>query len=260
MEVRILSRAHSFLMNPPVGTIKKDNAVLVGVLKNKNDLRILLLDHWYRIPVAFIPTRQFKYIAFYQPAIFGRNGKRILYYARVAKREKAKRIYLLPKETNHPRAHDDYIKITFRQIKKLSRPIKNIIPRRVSFGFTSLEKLLSAKDILELYGVPHTEQIIEKRLKRLGIKVITEYSFSKEGKRYRIDISVLCQDGLIAIECDNRKAHSGKLQTAKDKAKDAFLKRYDWRVIRLTEKNIMERLDYCVRRIEKVVQDLGGQN
>ncbi|MEK7547130.1 MAG: DUF559 domain-containing protein [Patescibacteria group bacterium] len=247
-------------MNPPIETILKDKTVLVGVLKNKNDLRILFHDHWYRVPAVFMPKRRFEYLAFYQPSIFGRNGKRIMYYARVAKKEKIKRIVLLPKETNHPRAHDDYIKIALRQIKKLPRPIKNIIPRRVSFGFTTLRKLLSAKDILELYGVPHTEQIMEKRLKRLGIKVGTEHSVSKEGRRYRIDIAVFCRDGLIAIECDNRKAHSGKAQAAKDKAKDAFLKRHGWRVIRLTEKNIMERLDYCARRIEKAVQNLGGQD
>ncbi len=240
--------------------ILKDKTVLVGVLKNKSDLHILLRNHWYRVPVAFMPKRQFKYIAFYQPAIFGRNGKRILYYARVAKREKVKRIILLPKETNHLRAHDDYIKITLRQIKRLLSPIKNIIPRRISFGFTSLKKLLSAKDILELYGVPKTEQIVENRLKRLGIKVLTEYSVLKEGKRYRIDIAVLCRNGSIAIECDNHKAHSGKAQVAKDKTKDAFLKRHGWRVIRLTEKNIIERLDYCIRRIEKAVQNLGGQD
>lgn len=241
-------------------TILKDKTVLVGVLKNKNDLRILLQDYWYRIPAVFMPKRQFKYLAFYQPAIFGRNGKRILYYARVAKMEKVKRITLLPKETEHPRAHDDYIKITFRRIKELPRPIKNIIPRRISFGFTSLKKLLSAKDILELYGIPRTEQIMEKRLKRLDIKFLTEYSFSTDGKRYRIDIAVFCRNGQIAVECDNRKAHSGKAQIANDKAKDAFLKRHGWRVIRLTEKNIMERLDYCARRIEKTVQNLGGQD
>src|SRR3989338_9056121 len=110
-------------------TILEDNIVLVGVLKSKNDLRILLRNHWYRVPAVFMPKRRFKYVAFYQPAIFGRNGKRILYYACVAKKEKVKRIVLLPKEINHPRAHDDYIKITFRRISELPRPIKNIIPR-----------------------------------------------------------------------------------------------------------------------------------
>lgn len=241
-------------------TVAKEKTVLVGVLKSKNDLHILLREHWYRIPAAFMPKRQFKYAAFYQPTIFGRNGKRIAYYASVAKKEIIKRINLLPKEINHPRANDDYIKITFRKIKKLHRPIKNIIPRRVSFGFTTLKKLLSAKDILELYGVPKTEQIMEKRLNRLGIKFLAEHSISKEGRRYRIDIAVFCRSGQIAIECDNSKAHSGKAQTAKDKAKDAFLKRHGWRVIRLTEKNIIERPDYCARMIEKTVKNFGGQN
>src|SRR3989338_5107535 len=240
-------------------TIPEDKTVLVGVLKSKNDLRILFRDHWYRIPAVFMPKRQFKYIAFYQTAIFGKNGKRIMYYARVAKQEKVKRIELLPKEKNHPRAHDDYTKITFRRIKKLPRPIKNIIPRRVSFGFTSLKKLLSAKDILELYGVPKTEQIIGSELKRRGIETVVEHTVSAEGWRYRIDIAVFCRNGRIAIECDNEKAHSGKAQKGRDKAKDAVLKRHGWHVIRLIEKHIIGQLDSCARRIEMTVQNFGGQ-
>lgn len=206
-----------------------------------------------------MPRRRFKYVAFYQPAIFGRNGKRILYYARVLKTEKVKRIELLPKELIHPRAHSDYYKVTFGQIKKLARPIKNVIPRRVSFGFTRLKNLLSARDILELYGVPKTEQIMEKRLKRLGLEIRPEHTVSEDGRRYRIDIAVFCRNGKVAVECDNDKAHSGPAQAVKDKTKDAFLKRRGWRVIRLKEKGIVERPDQCARRIEKAVQKLGGQ-
>ncbi|MEK7106967.1 MAG: hypothetical protein AAB899_02170, partial [Patescibacteria group bacterium] len=113
--------------------------VLVCVLKDRRDLRILLKENWYRIPVAYLPRRKFTHLAFYQPAEFGRFGKRIQYYARVLKSTILKRIDLLPKEKNHPRAHDNYLKIEVAWVKKLARPIKNIIPRRVSFGFTSLK-------------------------------------------------------------------------------------------------------------------------
>ena len=57
--------------------MSKDGIVLVGVLKNKRDLGILLQKHWYRIPVRYLPKKKFDYIAFYQPLVFGRRGKRI---------------------------------------------------------------------------------------------------------------------------------------------------------------------------------------
>lgn len=233
--------------------------VLVCVLKNKKDLRILLKENWYRIPMAFLPRRKFAYLAFYKPVVFGRFGKRIQYYARVFSSQTAKRVDLLPKEKNHPRAHDDYLKVELAWVKKLAHPIKNIIPRRVSFGFTTLKSLLKAGDILELYGVSPTEQIVERGLRRLGIKTEKEFNISKGGKRYRIDLAVFCHNGRIAIECDNLKAHSDGVQMAKDKKKDEFLRRHGWRVIRLSEKDITERLEHCLVLVQKTAAGLGGQ-
>lgn len=232
--------------------------VLVCVLKSKSDLRILLRENWYRIPVAYLPRRKFTHLAFYQPAIFGNRGQQIQYYARANKRKIAKRIELLPKEKNHPRAQDDYLKIELAWVKKLEHPIKNIVPRRVSFGFTSLKSLLKAQDILELYGIAPTEQMAERGLNNLGIKTEKEFSVSKNGKRYRLDLAVFCLEGRIAIECDNLKAHSGA-QIEKDKVKDRFLERHGWHVIRLAEKDIIERLDDCLGLVAKAVNRLGGQ-
>lgn len=233
----------------------KNKNVLVGVLKNKRDLRILLKSLWYRIPAAYFPKRKFRYVAFYQPASFGRRGKRIEYYASVVRKGKTKRINLLPKERSHPRANDDYLKIEFAKIEKLPKPIRNIIPRRISFGFTTLKNLLSVKNILELYGVPPTEQIIEKQLNYLGIKPVREYNISKGGKRYRIDLAILLKNGKIAIECDNLKAHRSKVQVKKDKIKDSFLRRHGWQVIRLKESEIIEHLDLCIKEIKKAIID-----
>lgn len=231
----------------------KNKTVLVGVLKNKNDLKILLKEHWYRIPVFYLPKKKFTYIAFYQPAAFGRKGKRIEYYARVARRKIVKRINLLPKEWHHPRAKDDYLKCEFSKIEKLPEPIKNIIPRRISFGFTTLKMLFSARNILELYGVPPTEQIIERRLKQLGIEIRAEFPVSIKGKRFRIDLAIFKNNQKIAIECDNFKAHAGKFQRAKDRIKNFYLRREGWRVIRLKERDIIEHLDRCLARIQKII-------
>ena len=230
--------------------------VLVAVLKSKDDLKILLEEKWYRIPVAFLPERKFTHIAFYQPLGFGKNGKRIEYYARATSMEVKKRAELLQRELSHPRAQDNYLKCSFREIQKLKKPIRNIIPRRVSFGFTDIQTLRSANDILALYHVAPTEQIVEMELRRLGIPVIPQYRLSNRGKRYCIDLAILCNDGHIAIECDNCKAHSSKVQKLKDKQKDAALKKLGWRVFRLTEEDILNNLDQCISRILEITNPL----
>ena len=198
------------------------------------------------------------YLAFYQPTSFGRQGKRIQYYAPVLDYKVIKRSDLLPKELEHPRAKDYYLQIHVGKIEKLSQLIRNIIPRRISFGFTTLNHLLKSKDILQLYNVTPTEPMIEDGLKEAGIKAIPQYYVKGEGKRYCLDFAVFCQRGKIAIECDNKKAHSILAQKKKDRIKNAFLKRHGWTVIRLREDDIVSNLKACIVRIKKAVRKLGG--
>jgi very-short-patch-repair endonuclease len=230
-----------------------DKNVLVGVLKSRADLDILLKEHWYRIPVEHLPKRKFKYVAFYLPVSFGTRGKRIEYYARISGKHICKRHELLPEEKKHPRAKNDYLKIEFKKISKLPRPVRNIIPRRISFGFTSLNALLSAGNILILYGVPPTEQIVKRQLDRIGINNKREFTVSKNGRKYRIDLAIISDKSRIAIECDNDKAHKSKNQKIKDRMKDLFLRRQGWHVIRLKERDIIERLDNCVKLIKRAL-------
>lgn len=240
-------------------TGKKSRNVLVGVLKSKSDLQILLEEKWYRIPVVFMPKRRFTYVAFYQPSIFGKDGKCIKYFARISGKEIRKRIELLPEEPNHPRAGENYMRVFFEKVEALVSPIRNVIPRRVSFGFTDLRTLKSAKDILQLYGVPPTEQILEHRLNELGIKTVSQHTILFGKRRYRLDIAINCLNGKIAVECDNRKAHSTAIQKYKDKQKDSDLKKMGWRVLRFGEGDILEHLQVSSLKVCKLVCSLGGQ-
>lgn len=268
-------------------------SVLVGVLRSKSDLSILLQEKWYRIPLAYLPKRPFTHIAFYQPAspktrlaakravsrggpeCFGAADKRIEYFGRVTKRAVLRRVDLLPGEALHERAVEPYLQCSFKKIEKLARPIRNVIPRRVSFGYTDLKTLRSARDMLELYHVAPTEQLVERELVRLKIPFKTQVTViparfaratarrAKAGvqslhKRYRIDLAIFCCDGSIAIECDNRKAHAGKAQRQRDREKDAALQKNGWRVIRLNESDILDDLPSCISRVLKTARSLGG--
>ena len=236
----------------------KEKEVLIGVLKNKRDLNILLTENCYRIPLASAPIKQFRYLAFYQPAIFGRQGKCVRYYAKVLNHQIIKRKYLLPEELNYLRVDDYYLYFRVGKIRELFKPIRNTAQRRISFGFTTLNRLLKSKNILQLYDIAPTEQIIGNSLKKAGIKVTPQYNVLIGQKRYRLDFALFCRHGMIAIECDNKKAHSGPCQREKDRIKNIKLKQCGWTVIRLSENSIVSDLKKCVLKIEKTIKKLGG--
>ncbi|MFH1099147.1 MAG: hypothetical protein V1723_04515, partial [Candidatus Uhrbacteria bacterium] len=125
--------------------MRMNQIVLVGVLKNRRDLKILLTERWYRIPMRYAPSRQYAYLAFYQPVAFGGMGKCVRYYARVLERQTVQRNRLLPEESEHPRAHEPYVRIRVGKVRVLRRSIRNIAPRRVTFGFTTLHRLRTAR-------------------------------------------------------------------------------------------------------------------
>ena len=239
--------------------------VLVCVLKSKRDLDILKKEHWYRIPVSHAPVSHFDWLAFYQPRPFYPEDKCINYYTKVKSKKIYKRKQLLPEEEKHPRAQDMYIKINVGKIMRLRPPIKNIAPRRISFGFTTLSRLKNSKDILEVYGIFPMEKIIAEKLKEIGVRAITQCVVlikskpSRKPKRFRLDFAVYCKDGKLAIECDNKKAHSSPAQKSKDKEKDTLLKKDGWKVLRIREKEVIENVEAPIKRVKKMIQKLGGQ-
>ncbi len=235
-----------------------EKIVLVGVLKDERDFEILINEGWYRIPADHAPQRKFDYLAFYQPLEFGKSGKQIIYFARVLSRRKLKRIKLIPDEANHPRANDDYVRFGVDKIQKLTRAIKNIIPRRVIFGFTTLGQLYRSKNLLELYSIAPTEQIFEEALKRSGLKYASQRYVFCANKRFRPDFLIFCKNGKVAIECDNEKAHASPQQKTKDRKKDACLKDWGWTVIRFSENETIFDREGCLAKIQKLIHQLGG--
>lgn len=230
--------------------------MLVGVLKHPRDLEIFRRERWYRIPVRYAPARQYSYLALYQPAVFGRRGKCIRYYARVLERQTIRRYRLLPDELAHPRARESYVRVRVGRIQTLRHPIRNIVPRRVTFGFTTLHRLRTAQDMLQLYDVAPIEQMVADGLQRAGIRAIAQPIVSDGRRRCRLDFAVRCRRGSIAIECDNLASHSSPAHRARDRSKDAFLRRLGWTVVRLPERDIVSDLPGCIVRVQAAMRTL----
>lgn len=227
----------------------RNTTVLVCILKTPSDLAILQRERWYRVPVAHAPSRPFGYLAFYQPASFGKGGKCIRSYARVIRWRVETRRQLFPNEPHHPQAHAPYIRFRIGHIQQLRRPIRNIAPRRVTFGYTTLARLHASRDILQLYRVAPIEQMVGDALHRAGIVVIPQQVVIVGGTRVRTDFTILCRRGAIAVECDNTASHRSPTQRSRDAKKDVLLRSAGYTVVRLAERDIIADVAATVQRI-----------
>ena len=231
--------------------LKNKKLVLIAVVKCERDLELIRNEHWYRIPARYAPVRQYTHIAFYQPAVFGIEGKQIRYFAKVRGNLARVRSDLLPNEHSHPRARDLYVQVRLGRIQKLAHPVQNTTPRRVSFGFSTIKTLKRAKNILNVYAVIPSEAIIGRLLRHMRIRATPQYRVTCDSTRFRLDFAIISARAKIAIECDNVKVHRSAAQKEHDRFKDIVLKKHGWRVIRITDVDIATNLKQCARLIKK---------
>ena len=131
---------------------RDDPSVLVGIVPSLSDWDIICREHWYRIPLATAPSRLgAEYLAFYHPKVFPELCWTISYYAPVVGYDIVKRRELLPQEGQHPHAEALYYKISLGPLRSLPRPIPSKKLRRVTFIPTTLPRLLSAREINDLW-------------------------------------------------------------------------------------------------------------
>ena len=60
------------------------------------------------------------------------------------------------------------------------------------------------------------------------------------------------------MECDNKKAHSGKSAKKRDMAKDKFLEKKGWVVLRFSELAVQYFKPECIKKIKQVIRAKGG--
>jgi len=238
---------------------KSGKLVLVGVVNRKKDLEIVFKEHWYRIPLKHFPKKKAKYLAFYQTRIFEKEGKAINYYASIKGSSLHKRSQLLLDEENHPRSEDYYYKLNLGSLRATPYRIENRYGRRIGFAFTTLEELLEAKEISELFNIVPIEEIIRQALKNKGIKAIGGYSIMENRRlRYRLDFAIFCKKGKINVECDDPKWHSQPKQREKDKKRDRWLRKRGWTIFRFGAEEIKNNTATCVKILKPTIQNLGG--
>jgi len=176
--------------------------VLVAVINSEVDLKRAREEHWYRIPVKRAPRQiAAEYLALYQTAAFGASGQRIHYYAPILSYHLLTRADLLPNQPDHPRAADQYFKLELGDLQTLETPIANTRQPRLTFLYTTLDRLLAAADISDLWLREVARQKLYAVIRERGLAVECWYPVAM-GDRPEADLALLGPQGRLTLYID----------------------------------------------------------
>jgi len=237
-----------------------ETPALVGIVTRRKDWELVRSEHWYRIPARTAPEGldSIRYLAFYQTRLFGNEKWAISWYAPVLGMNRAMRRELLPDELDHPRAGAEYYKLALGELTRLPHPIPSRRWRRIVFIPTSLERLLRAQEINDLFKVSPIEEKLYFTLKDAGLPPERQFFVREEGAGYMLDMACFCRDGGLDIECDGEAYHSGRDKAEADRERDNALTTAGWRILRFSGRSILRDPDRCAESVRRTVQRLGG--
>ena len=148
-----------------------NDLVLVAFLPAPRDLEIVRLLGWYRIPLRTAPrVVAVDWLAFYQPASFGEDHKWCVeFVAPVRGHELVTRAELLKDDPEHPRAGEEYFKLSLGTLETLPQPIPAGSWKRITFLYTTGERLLAAESIDDLSVHDEERQVLWRALRERAL-------------------------------------------------------------------------------------------
>lgn len=222
--------------------------VLVAVLNNATDLERAATDGWYRIPQRKAPRRiGADYLAFYQTGAFRGQpeAQTISFYAATRRYRLMTRRDLLPDEADHPRANDYYYRIDIGPLQRLERPVSATTFRRLTFIHTTMDRLLSASDVKDLFRVDDPFEQLWSALREHNLRPLKNRIVGERP----VDITLRARGGYLGIICDDELS-------AQESRQMPIAER--WEFLQLPASLISADLNGCLRRIGASLLRLGG--
>jgi hypothetical protein len=227
--------------------MQSTDLVLVAVLNNKRDFEIARVLGWYRIPLKTAPkTVGVDWLAFYQTAKFGDDKWAINYVAPVRGHELTTRAELLRTQPDHPRAQEQYYKIQIGPLERLARPIPSRKWRRLTFLYTTGERLEAAIELNDLIVQSAEREILWQALRERGLAVERAYEPAPGGP---LDLALLCALGQLGISV-GAPQESSTPKKLKERA--------GWQYLTFSEAAVKDDLPGVVKAVENGVKALGG--
>ncbi len=213
------------------------------------------------MPVKAAPRNvlNIKHMAFYFPSAFGEKLKyQVFYYATVLDIDTVKRIQLFPDEPKHPRKDEDYYQFHLGQIKELPQSIPSKRRRRFVHIPTTLQKLVTAKEINDLYDTSPLEEKMYGALKRKKINPERQVYVYLGKQTYCLDFCIFCQEANIDLECDGERYHTLREALVADRLRNNQLTSFGWHVLRFSSREIYRNLRNCLTITERTIHTLNG--
>jgi hypothetical protein len=182
------------------------------------------------------------YLAFYQTARFGDEKWSINYVAPVRGHELTTRAELLRTQADHPRAQEAYYKVQIGPLERLPRPIPSRAWRRITFLYTTGERLLAAAELNDLIVQSEERERLWKALYERGLVAEKQYEHQEGGE---LDLALLCALGTLGITLGNPPG-------------DQLRERPAGEYLTFPEATVDANLPEVVQTIEQAVQRLGG--
>lgn len=126
-------------------------------------------------------------------------------------------------------------------LEALPRPIPSRRWRRLTFLYTTGERLLAAQEINELVIQPREREFLWRALRERGPHAERDYHAPRGAE---IDLAFLCTKGNLGVLVDGLRAHRTPGRA--------------WQQPHLTSAEIDRDLPGCVEKVENEVNNLGG--
>lgn len=222
--------------------------VLICVINNEADMHRIASKGWYRIPQRRAPRRVgADYLAFYQTGKFKGQpeAQTVTFFAPTLRYRLLTRAELLPDEPDHVRAEDFYFRIEIGPLQRLHQPVPATKMKRLTFVHTTMDLLLSARDVTELF---YREDPFERlwhalrqhRLRPLKNRLVGGYP---------VDITLRARGGYVGVRCTDERRLSEKITSALPDR---------WEMIYLPPRQVVDDLNGCLRQIGAALINLGG--
>jgi len=238
--------------------------VLVAVVRDRRDFAIVRNYNWYRIPVTSVdkwlkecwPP---KWLAFYQPKVFGEEAYSISYFTQVIDIRRAHRWQLFPNEPPGKMSNREYYQLVLAPLQSLPKPILSRRRRRIVFIPTTWQKFVDAVEVNDLHDESPLEDRLWAQFKRHDIPAERQEFIKVKHQNYALDFAIYCLKGNIDVETDGDSWHANPDKALEDNLRDNALISVGWKVLRFTTHQIRERAEeYCVQTVAETINGLGG--
>lgn len=146
--------------------------VMVALIPSPRDLDIARLLGWYRIPLKTAPKIiAVDHLAFYQPSAFPKGDQMLIrWLAPIRGHELTTRSEILQNQPDHPRAREEYFKLQLGPLIELREPIPAKGWKRITFFYTTGERVKLAQSINDLPVHDEERPILWQALRERALK------------------------------------------------------------------------------------------